>query len=371
MSETGHSQEPIRRRRRMDDTSAPQVIPTPQTGLNEPASPVRRRRGDAPVPPVPPAAYIHTPTVSDDLPVRRITPQQTPQPRVPSMHTSGDFGYTRIPAQPRQPVTPRRVPVGVEKPQPAAKKPPIRQKTVLQNRKAHPNHVETVIAPQDPAPRSRFPWPMAVTVCILAIALAALSVGNVQMRQWLTRQQDAREAAHQAVVNAHPIRYADLITAYADQNNLQPAFVEAIILNESSFNPMAESNVGARGLMQLMPDTAEWIAGRLGIKGFSFDMMYDPETNIRFGTWYLSYLAKMFGGDCPTVAAAYHAGQGTVTGWITSGAYTSNGSTLDVDKLMDGPTKTYARRVTRAYAIYEALYYAAPEPDAADSTDAV
>ena len=95
-------------------------------------------------------------------------------------------------------------------------------------------------------------------------------------------------------------------------NVLAPAYVAAIIRNESSFQPRAESAVGARGLMQLMPDTAEWIAHKLGVEGYAFERMYDPASNIRFGCWYLNYLSKMFLGNPVCVTAAYHAGQGQV-----------------------------------------------------------
>ena len=167
------------------------------------------------------------------------------------------------------------------------------------------------------------------------------------------------------MVDAHPIYYKDLIEQYAAEYNLKPAFVTAIILNESSFRTDAESSVGARGLMQLMPQTAEWIAGKLDVPGYSFDRMYDAETNIRFGTWYLGYLSRLFQGNPVSVAAAYHAGQGQVSSWLSDPGISKDGITIDLDGLMDGPTKTYARRVTQAYGIYEALYYP-PADSAAD-----
>ena len=147
------------------------------------------------------------------------------------------------------------------------------------------------------------------------------------------------------------------IEKYASQYNLQPAFVTAIIRNESSFRRDAESDAGARGLMQLMPDTSEWIAGKLDVENFSFDMMYDAETNIRFCCWYLGYLSKLFRGDPVLVTSAYHAGQTTVTRWLSDRSMSPDGRTIPLDNLMDGPTKTYAGRVTLAYGIYQALLY--------------
>ena len=126
----------------------------------------------------------------------------------------------------------------------------------------------------------------------------------------------------------------------------------------------------ALGLMQLMPETAQWIAGKLKLENYSFAMMYDAETNIRFGTWYLNYLAGLFQGDPTLVACAYHAGQGEVRGWLSDPGLSEDGVTLKLENLSDGPTKTYAGRVTRDYGIYEALYYTPAETPADVAADA-
>lgn len=207
-------------------------------------------------------------------------------------------------------------------------------------------------------------WITASIIGLLILLLALLAAQNL-MQAYIVQQQNAREAAFQKVVDSHPIYYKDLIEQYAAENNLQPAFVAAIILNESSFRTDAESNVGARGLMQLMPDTAEWISGKLDDAYYSFDHMWEAEQNIRYGCWYLNYLSKLFRGDPATIASAYHAGQTTVTGWLDDPAMSPDGLSLSLSGMKDGPTKTYAGRVTQAYAIYDALYYQeAPAPDA-------
>ncbi len=201
--------------------------------------------------------------------------------------------------------------------------------------------------------------PMWLTVSIIGclILILALTAAQNLMQAYLVQRQTAREAAFQKVVDAHPIYHMDFIELYAAENNLQPAFVAAIILNESSFRSNAESSVGARGLMQLMPDTAEWIAGKLDDRYYSFDHMFEAEQNIRYGCWYLNYLSKLFRGDPVTVAAAYHAGQTTVTSWLNDPTMAPDGLKLSLPAMKDGPTKTYAGRVTQAYAIYDALYY--------------
>lgn len=214
----------------------------------------------------------------------------------------------------------------------------------------------------------RMPTWLVAALAVLFFLSAGLFTAQSLMQAYLTQRQQEREAAYQRVVDAHPIYYKDLIEQYAAENNLHPAFVEAIILNESSYRTDAESSVGARGLMQIMPDTAEWIAGKLKESSYSFDNMYDAETNIKYGTWYLGYLSKLFRGDPILVSAAYHAGQGEVTGWLSDPSMSEDGVTIKLENMIDGPTKRYAGRVTKAYGVYEALYYAA---DAAADDDTV
>ena len=223
-------------------------------------------------------------------------------------------------------------------------------------------------APRRPAKRKLPLWITAGIIVLLILLLALLAAQNL-MQAYIVQQQNVREAAYQKIVDNHPIYYKDLIDQYAAENNLQPAFVAAIILNESSFRTDAESNVGARGLMQLMPDTAEWISGKLGDSYYSFDHMWEAEQNIRYGCWYLNYLSKLFRGDPVTMASAYHAGQTTVTGWLSDPAMSPDGLSLSLSGMKDGPTKTYAGRVTQAYAIYDALFYqTSPAPGAVPDT---
>lgn len=225
--------------------------------------------------------------------------------------------------------------------------------------------------PQRPPRRpesARLPtWLTASIIGGLILCLALLAAKNL-MEAYLYQRQAEREAAYQKVVDAHPIYYMDLIEQYAAENNLQPAFVAAIILNESSFRTTAESSVGARGLMQLMPDTAQWIAGKLGDSYYAFDHMLDAEQNIRYGTWYLGYLSRLFRGDPVTVASAYHAGQSAVSTWLSDRTMSPDGLRLSLDGMKDGPTKKYAGRVTQDYAIYDALFY---QTNASPGADAV
>ena len=109
--------------------------------------------------------------------------------------------------------------------------------------------------------------------------------------------------------------------------------------------------------MQLMPDTAEWIARKLQVSGYAFERMNDPESNVRFGCWYLNYLSRLFLGDPVAVTAAYHAGQGQVKVWLSDPLLSDDGYTLPLSALPEGPTKNYAGRVTRDYGIYQEKYF--------------
>ena len=110
--------------------------------------------------------------------------------------------------------------------------------------------------------------------------------------------------------------------------------------------------------MQLMDNTASWIYPKLGRnEPYRFDDLYTPEINVEYGCWYLNYLAQLFRGDPVLVAAAFHAGQNEVQNWLNDGQYSSDGYTLRVQDMMDGPTKQYVERVLKAYAVYKRLYY--------------
>ena len=232
--------------------------------------------------------------------------------------------------------------------------------SAMQNRR---NPYQTPVAGQDPAeedaekPKLQIPY-LGIATFVAAMLLVMLWI----MQSTFVRQTEevftARAAAQTKLVNNHPFQYRELIEQQAASNNLHPAFVAAIVLNESSFNPSAESSVGARGLMQMMPDTAQWVFGKIGDAGeFSFDSMYDPATNVRYACWYLNYLSERFRGDPVLVAAAFHAGQTTVQNWLNDSRYSQDNQTITLEDMMDGPTKTYATRVTRAFAVYRRLYY--------------
>jgi dephospho-CoA kinase len=217
-------------------------------------------------------------------------------------------------------------------------------------------------------------WQMPRWLRIFLISLTAVLAVSltsfILMRAWLTRQADLHRREQQAIDQQYPLEYRDEIQRISGEYNLSPALIASVIRNESSFRPAAESSVGARGLMQVMPETAEWIAHKLKVDNYSLEQLYNPETNIRFGCWYLNYLSTLFHGDPLCVVCAYHAGQGEISSWLTNPSISSDGLTMKIDRLPEGPTKTYAGRVTRDYGIYQAKYFSPVLPDPADPADA-
>lgn len=212
----------------------------------------------------------------------------------------------------------------------------------------------------------RIPTPLRALLIVLCVAVFFTCAVGIT-RSYLQTQEERRRLEAEAAERAqHLLEYASLVTQYALSQNLDPALVAAVILCESSYNPQAESRVGARGLMQLMEDTAGWVAHKLNEdgEGYSFDLLYDPETSIRFGTWYLGYLSRRFDGDATKIVCAYHAGQGNVDAWLKNPAYSRDGVTLDVIPTQD--TAAYAARVLRARDVYRKYYFpsATAEPAA-------
>ena len=146
--------------------------------------------------------------------------------------------------------------------------------------------------------------------------------------------------------------YPELIAQNAGERQLDPYFVAAVIHVESANDPKALSYRGALGLMQIMPDTGEWIAGKLG-ETFDAAALTEPEQNIRYGCWYLEFLFERF-ENSDTVAAAYNAGHNAVRRWLEDPAYSSDGVTLK--DIPYEETRNYVEKVKRAYEKYKDLY---------------
>ena len=172
----------------------------------------------------------------------------------------------------------------------------------------------------------------------------------------LRQERLAEQEKYEQTVRNHQPRYRDLIEKYAGEYDLNPAYVSAIIMQESGYDPRAVSSKGAMGLMQFMPDTFEWVAPNCGISKNDVSAVYEPENAIKMGCYLLRYICRKIGSDDPVlVACAYHAGWGTVPSWIQD--YSTDGKTLTVAQIPKSDTRTYAGRVLNSYAIYLQHYY--------------
>jgi len=142
----------------------------------------------------------------------------------------------------------------------------------------------------------------------------------------------------------YPIRYTKEIDHWASVHSLDPYLVAAVIRAESRFRPGALSHAGAMGLMQVIPTTGEWIAEKLQLEDFTVEDLYQPEINIRFGTWYLRYLLDQLDEDIESALVAYNAGLSNLLRWQ------SEGGTLFPE------TRVYVSRVMRGWSTYRVLY---------------
>src|SRR5574340_1195882 len=154
---------------------------------------------------------------------------------------------------------------------------------------------------------------------------------------------------------AYPQGFWPSITASAKKYGLDPYFVAAIIREESQFRPEAISPAGARGVMQVMPSTGEWIARNTGIPGFDRSRLFEAEMNISIGTWYLSHLMKKFSGNLTLVTASYNAGPEPVLAWAARSGGTADPAEF-VETIPYAETRGYVKKVLRNYAEYRRLY---------------
>ena len=151
----------------------------------------------------------------------------------------------------------------------------------------------------------------------------------------------------------YPYKYSEIVNEFSYKYNLDPFLVLAVIKTESNFNEDAESSKGAKGLMQIMDSTGEWIASKVGVDDFNPNMLYEAEVNVEFGCWYLNNLLKEF-DDLSLALAAYNGGSGNVTKWLNDPEYSNDGESLTYIPFKE--TKKYVDRVSTRYNIYKFLY---------------
>ena len=123
--------------------------------------------------------------------------------------------------------------------------------------------------------------------------------------------------------------YDDLLCSASEEFGVPVAHIYATIETESDFDANARSNKGAIGLMQILPSTFEWLTGEEHLdENLPSAMLFDPSVNIRYGTYYLSYLYEKFDQDWRLAHIAYNAGEGNLRAWLKNPEYVNESGEL-------------------------------------------
>lgn len=149
----------------------------------------------------------------------------------------------------------------------------------------------------------------------------------------------------------YPVKYKHLVSQYAKEYGLEKVLIYSVINAESGFNKNAVSKVGAIGLMQLMPATAKEIAEKLN-EPFSLEQLSQPETNIKYGCYYLHFLLTTYNFNITNAVAAYNAGPNKVNEWLKNNEFSKNGTLHNIPY---AETKKYVKKISNNLKIYSAI----------------
>jgi soluble lytic murein transglycosylase len=150
-----------------------------------------------------------------------------------------------------------------------------------------------------------------------------------------------------------PLSDANVIREQAQAKHLDPALIAAVIYAETKFEPRT-SSAGAEGLMQIEPETAEFLAKLSGGYSFTTSDLGTPKINVAYGSYYLRYLLDHYEGDEMLAVAAYNAGLTNVDGWVARAR--ARGGQLKVDAIPFPQTREYVSRVLSAQRSYRTTY---------------
>lgn len=177
---------------------------------------------------------------------------------------------------------------------------------------------------------------IAIIIILLLIVFRVWKAQNVILRQF------------------YPMLYKTQVEKYAKEYDIDKLYIYAIIKAESNFNEKANSQSGAKGLMQIMDSTAKDIAKTIGINNEEEFDLYNPSINIMLGTKYFSDLLKEYNGNIDLALAAYNAGKGNIKKWIENGIIKADGS--DIENIPFKETNMYVRKIKQNYKMYQDLY---------------
>jgi len=184
-----------------------------------------------------------------------------------------------------------------------------------------------------------FKWLKALTLLLVALLAAGWAV---YQSEWFQRNF------------IYPFPNQQMVFHYSLINEIDPYLIAAVIRTESKFISDARSPKGAIGLMQIMPDTGQWVAGQLHVVNYSVDSLLDPDANVRLGTWYLASLYREFNANEILMLAAYNGGRGNVKQWMRQLNWDAN--FRDIEQIPFQETREYVKKVLRAKEKYHELY---------------
>ncbi|MBE9044132.1 transglycosylase SLT domain-containing protein [Pleurocapsales cyanobacterium LEGE 10410] len=167
-----------------------------------------------------------------------------------------------------------------------------------------------------------------------------------EIQQWKTLRQTSAYWH-----GLFPFPYQSEILKYTAQEQINPLLVLSVMRKESSFNPEIDSIVGAVGLMQIVPPTAQWVAQQIQLPEYS---LTNPKDNIIIGTWYLNHNHHRYNNDSLLAVASYNAGTGNVNAWLNR--YDINNRDRFVEQIPFAETKDYVEGVFGNYWNYLRLY---------------
>ncbi|MBW4654137.1 MAG: transglycosylase SLT domain-containing protein [Kaiparowitsia implicata GSE-PSE-MK54-09C] len=178
-------------------------------------------------------------------------------------------------------------------------------------------------------------------------------ISSLANRETADEQAEHQELRRQSAYweALYPFPYIELIEQWSQQRQLNPMLVTALIRQESRFEPQIKSVVGATGLMQVMPETGNFIADQIGKPDFNLD---DPDDNVSFGTWYLDYTHETYDNHSLLAIASYNAGPGAVAGWLDR--FSLSDPDQFVEQIPYPETKGYVEAVFENYWNYLRLY---------------
>ncbi len=181
---------------------------------------------------------------------------------------------------------------------------------------------------------------------ILAISVSVLLIwGAIQLLSG-TKEK--------VIDSMYPIKYEEYVDKAARDYNMDKALIYGVIRTESGFDPDAESTAGALGLMQIMPESFQWLQTIRGVEGkYTNKDLYNPEINIDYGVYLLRYFYDRYGTE-QTAVAAYNAGF-VVGDWLSNSKYSDDGIVLDYIPYPE--TSAYVDKVLSAKDKYNELYF--------------